>query len=298
MSSETPQEVSVSRGPIARDLTVVIPTLGRECLRGCLKAIADGSMVPAEIVLSHQGPAGAMDSMLRDFEQLGLNIRYIHSTQRGAAAGRNLGLQQVRTRNFASTDDDCYVDRRWLEEIDASLKEYPRQIVTGRVLASDAGAPSVNSSTETRTFMRAPLKGDHFAGGNFGAAVSLLAEVGLFDESELLRYCEDPEWAYRALQKGFPIRFVPAVTVTHLHWRDGTEITALYTHYAHSQGGWFGRELRHGEVSFLVRLGYEIARGSKRWCLGSITGDLSRKVNGRAFVVDMLRGVAHGWQRH
>ena len=28
------------------------------------------------------------------------------------------------------------------------------------------------------------------------------------------------------------------------------------------------------------------------------TGDLLRKVNGRAFVVDLLRGVAAGWNGH
>ena len=37
------------------------------------------------------------------------------------------------------------------------------------------------------------------------------------DETELLRYCEDPEWSYRALVKGYEIHFIPAITVTHVH---------------------------------------------------------------------------------
>jgi glycosyltransferase involved in cell wall biosynthesis len=77
--------------PIAIDLTVVIPTLGRECLRDSVQALADGSMRPVEIILAHQGTPGALASMLRDFASLGLNVQYVHSDQRGAAAGRNAG---------------------------------------------------------------------------------------------------------------------------------------------------------------------------------------------------------------
>jgi hypothetical protein len=36
-------------------------------------------------------------------------------------------------------------------------------------------------------------------------------------------------------------------------------------------------------------------RGAKRWCLGTLRGDYLRKVNGRAYVVDLLRGLAAGF---
>jgi len=111
------------------------------------------------------------------------------------------------------------------------------------------------------------------------------------DESELVRYCEDPEWAYRALKRGFPIHYLPQITVTHLHWRNDQDMAAVYSNYARSQGGWFGRELRRGRLSFLVRVAYELGRGAKRWTLGSLRGDYLRKVNGRAYVVDLLRGL-------
>jgi GT2 family glycosyltransferase len=280
---------------VANHFTVVIPTLGRECLRDSVAAIANGTVVPGEIILSHQGQVGAMDSMVRDFAQLGVPIRYLHNDQRGAAAGRNAGLRQVKTPFFATTDDDCNVDPRWLEEIDRALQQNSKHIVTGCVLASEPGAPSVIITSEERIFTRVPLDGGHFSGGNFGTALANYQDVGGFDESELLRYCEDPEWAYRALAKGYPIRFIPAVAVTHLHWRDDQNMAKVFSQYAHSQGGWFGRRLRKGDLTFTVRLGYELARGAKRWCVGSLTGDRLRKMNGRAFVVDLLRGLAAGW---
>jgi GT2 family glycosyltransferase len=281
--------------PIASNFTVVIPTLGRPCLRDSVLAIAGGTVLPAEIILSHQGARGSMDAMMREFAQLDVKVRYIHSDQRGAAAGRNTGIRQVTTEFFASTDDDCNVAPRWLEEIVLALTQHPRAIVTGRVLASEAGAPSINNSTATRVFKSLPLKGDHFAGGNFGTAVTVFNDAGPFDETELLRYCEDPEWSYRALVKGYEIRFIPEITVTHLHWRDAADMSKVYSQYAYSTGGWFGRRIRRFDGSFIVRLLYEVIRGSKRWCLGSLRGDLLRKVNGRAYVVDLLRGVAAGW---
>jgi GT2 family glycosyltransferase len=284
--------------PIARDFSVVIPTLGRDCLRESVRAINDGTVLPAELILSHQGVAGSMDAMLREFSSLDVKIRYLHSNQRGAAAGRNKGINEVKTAFFASTDDDCNVEPRWLEEIVLALKEHPRAIVSGRVLASEEGAPSVNNSEARKVFKTLPLKGDHFAGGNFGTALATFKDAGQFDETELLRYCEDPEWSYRALVKGYEIHFIPEVAVTHLHWRGTADMTTVYSQYAYSQGGWFGRRLRRFDATFIVRLLYELTRGGKRWCVGSLRGDLLRKVNGRAFVVDLLRGVAAGWNGH
>ena len=282
----------------ASQLTVVIPTLGRECLRDSVQAIAQGSMLPAEIVLSHQGEIGAMDAMLRDFRQFGIPIRYLHSHQRGAAAGRNAGIRAVNTNLFGTTDDDCNVDFRWLEAIVSALEKFPKAIVTGRVLAGAPGAPSTISTNSPRIYTRIPLQGGHFSGGNFGAAVAVFNDIGPFDESELVRYCEDPEWSFRALARNYPIHYIPAITVTHVHWRNEEGMAQLYSQYAYSQGGWFGRKLRDGDLSFLIRLLYELARGSKRWCLGALRGDTVRKVNGRAYVIDILRGIAAGWRDH
>jgi Glycosyl transferase family 2 len=282
--------------PIADNFTVVIPTLGRECLRHTLRAISNGTLLPAQIVLAHQGAAGSLDAMLAEFTQMGLKVRYVHSEQRGAAAGRNLGIRQVTTAFFASTDDDCDPQPRWLEEIRQALTRNAHEIVSGQVLPGGAGAPSTITSANPRLFRTVPLRGDHFAGRNFGAALAVFNDTGPFDETELIRYCEDPEWSFRAMAKGHPIRYIPQVAVTHVHWRCLDDMVQLYSRYAFSQGGWFGRRLRRFDITFVVRLGYELMRGCKRWCLGALTADQLRKVNGRAFVIDLLRGVSAGWK--
>src|SRR3984957_2530575 len=279
---------------IATDLSVVIPTLGRECLRQSVRAIATGSVRPGVIVLSHQGPEGSMDAMLQEFTQYGVPIQYLRSNQVGKATGQNAGIRAVTTRFFGTTDDDCIVDFRWVEEIAVALAKYPGEIITGRVLASAVGAPSVTTSETPRVYRRFPLEGGHFTGGNFAASLALFNDVGPFDETPLLRFCEDIEWSHRAMAKGYTIRYIPEVTITHLHWRDEGATAQVYSQYARSQGGWIGRRLRAGDLWFVTLLLFELARGSKRWFLGVLRRDQLRKVNGRAFVIDLLRGVGSG----
>jgi GT2 family glycosyltransferase len=281
---------------IATDLSIVIPTLGRACLRDSVRAIATGSMQPAAIVLSHQGPAGSMDAMLHEFAQYGVPVRYLRSDEVGKATGQNAGIRNVPTKFFGTTDDDCIADFRWVEEIFLALAKYPEEIITGRVLASAAGAPSVVTFDAPRVYTRFPLQGGHFTGGNFAASLTLFNDVGPFDETPLLRFCEDIEWSHRAMAKGYAIRYMPQVTITHLHWRDEGDIAQVYSQYARSQGGWIGRRLRAGDLWFVTLLLFELARGSKRWFLGVLRRDQLRKVNGRAFVIDLLGGVGAGFK--
>jgi len=279
---------------IATDLSIVIPTLGRECLRQSVRAIATGSVRPGVIVLSHQGPEGSMDAMLREFTQYGVPVQYLRSNQVGKATGQNAGIRAVTTRFFGTTDDDCIVDARWVEEIALALAQHPGEIITGRVLASAPGAPSVTTFDTPRVYRKFPLEGGHFTGGNFAASLQVFNDVGPFDETPLLRFCEDIEWSHRAMAKGYVIRYIPQVTITHLHWRDDGDIAKVYSQYARSQGGWIGRKLRAGDLWFMKLLLFELARGSKRWAVGTLRNDHSRKVNGRAFVIDLLRGVGSG----
>jgi GT2 family glycosyltransferase len=285
----------VTERSVAEQLTVVIPTLGRDTLLDAVRSIAQGSVAPVEIIVSHQGVPGSMDGMLPSLRQFGTPVRYIHSDKRGCAAGRNTGIGVVATRNFATTDDDCTVDSKWVERMAAALELRPREIVTGQVLASEPGAPSTVTLEEPRLFTKATLAGVHFTGGNFGVALEVFNDIGPFDETELIRFCEDNEWAYRAFAKGYCTRYVPQIAITHLHWRDDSGLEQVYERYAHSQGGWYGRKLREGDLSFTVRVGYELMRGAKRWFVGSVSGDSVRRANGRAFVVNLLQGVAAGW---
>jgi GT2 family glycosyltransferase len=278
----------------ASDVTVVIPTLGRASLAACVHSIATGTVTPAEIIVSHQGRPGSLDSMLKAFAGLDVPTRYVHCDRRGCAAGRNTGIDLVKTRFMAWTDDDCVVDAHWLELLVKTLRTHPNHIVTGRVLAGSAGAPSVQTGLTPQLFRRSPLSGDRLSAGNCGMALAVFQDVGLLDEGELVRYCEDNEWGFRAMSKGYPIHFVPEVTITHYHGGNEEDLVRVHSEYARSQGGWYGRMLRRREPIFAVRLISDLLRGARRWALGSLRGDRTKAANGRAWVVELLRGVLSG----
>ena len=119
--------------PVASDVSVVIPTLGRELLEGCLESIAAGTAWPAEVIVVDQGSSSSVASWIDRLTRPGLVITHVRSSDRGIAAGTNRGLERVRTRFVATTHDDCRVQADWMERLSARTREVGDSILTGRV---------------------------------------------------------------------------------------------------------------------------------------------------------------------
>jgi glycosyltransferase involved in cell wall biosynthesis len=102
--------------PVAEDVSIVIPTLGRPILESCLRSIADGSLWPGRLIVVDQGQNKTVAGWLGHLSAVGLGTHYIPSGQHGRAAGLNRGLEQVTTRFVTITDDDCLVAADWLEK--------------------------------------------------------------------------------------------------------------------------------------------------------------------------------------
>ena len=126
----------IKRRPIDEDITIVIPTLGRSILEESLYWIVSGSRWPKAIIVVDQGSDRVVAALMEKVGSLGICAHYIPSDQRGRASGINRGLEQVKTRFVAITDDDCFVENEWLEQLLVYLREHPGGIVTGRVEAA------------------------------------------------------------------------------------------------------------------------------------------------------------------
>jgi hypothetical protein len=86
-------------------------------------------------------------------------MRYLHSYQRATAAGRNACIREVNTDLFGTTDDDCNVDYRWLEEIVSALEKYHRIHLTVRaVTVCREYDIAVAATGETERKLRAPVR--------------------------------------------------------------------------------------------------------------------------------------------
>jgi GT2 family glycosyltransferase len=282
--------------PILDDITVVIPTLGRAILEEALAWIVAGSAWPGGLIVVDQSSSSQVRTWVESLQPLGIDARYVPSSQRGRSAGLNRGLEQVRTCFVTMTDDDCFVTTDWLHRMLKRLQQEPGAIVTGRVdlAGNEEVAFSVVTSRDFRRYERPQLKAHPFIGGNAGLAMDLVRRIGPFDEHPCLQSAEDNDYGYRALRQGIPIVYDPDIVLLHYHWRDASQRAARYADYARSQGGFYGTHMRWGNWIIWQQAARGLVRGPVRWLRGAIRSDQDMVARGRAGTLYMLLGIAAG----
>ena len=280
--------------PVLEDISVVIPTLGRPILEQSLFWILAGSAWPRCLIVVEQGSSEDVAGWLDRVQEVGIRVKHIRSNQHGRSAGINRGLAEVKTRFVAITDDDCLVRQDWLLNMSKTLQQNPEAVVTGRVEAAGEDVAFVVMSSTPSVQRRPRIRFDSMSGGNMGLALEVVRKVGLFEEDPVLATAEDAEWSYRALCKGFSIRYEPDVSVAHFGWRDRRKRLDQYRHYALSHGGFYGKYLRKGDLIILVRALIHWARSLRRWVLARLRGESEQAMIGRAYCLNLLPGILAG----
>lgn len=281
--------------PLASDLTVVIPSLGRDVLGRSIGSLEAGTVWPAQVIVVDQGTNHEIPTLLETIRARGLDIRWFRSDERGRARGVNRGIELTGTKYLAVTDDDCLADPQWIELMSARLRKHAGAIITGRVDAGEGVAMSVTEAVE-RIQRKPSLRFDRLSGGNMGVETNLVRRLGGLDEDQCLSTAEDGELAYRALRSGIPIVYAPEVAVFHLGWRDEGERAAQYDGYARSQGGFYGKYLRDGDMFIAARAAIHLLRSLRRWLLGRLGRRSEAARIGRAYVTGLLPGIVAGWR--
>lgn len=287
--------VDMDRRPVLNDITIVIPTLGRPILETCLNWIVAGSAWPGRLIVIDQGSNAQIVTWIETIRVMGIIVHHIPSSQQGRAAGVNRGLERVKTRFVAVTDDDCFVDANWLRNMESSLVRNPQAIITGRVEPlGDKEVLAVSTSQSPTIYRRPRLTFDPMSGGNMGTSIDVIKHVGLFDEDARLRCAEDGDWAYRALRYGFPIIYAPEVLVFHYGWRDKSQRASQYKAYARSHGAFYGKHLRKGDWFIALRAIIHYLRALRRWLRSTIDGNQELAIYSRAYLTGLLPGIIAG----
>lgn len=281
--------------PVLEDMSIVIPTLGREILASSLADIASGNTWPACLIVVDQGRNPRVEAWMGQLQRSGLKTRYLPSHQRGRASGINRGLELVQTRFVAITDDDCLADPGWLESLQRQLQAHPGAIITGRVEAADEGETvALMRLPEPRVYRRPPLIFEPLCGGNMGVASEVIRKVGMFDEDPGVRVAEDCELSYRALRARVPIRYAPEALVRHVGWRDEGARVEQYRAYARSHGVYYGKYLRKGDLFIALRVLVHLSRAGKRWLRGALTAHRESRLHGGSYLRGLLPGILQG----
>jgi len=294
INSDSIYGVEFSPKPVLDDISIVIPTLGRDILEQSLYHILAGSAWPGCLIVVEQGANPLVAKMLNHIEEIGVRVKHILSSQRGRSAGINRGLEQADTHFVAITDDDCFVGEEWLAKMVSKLRLSPDAVVTGRVEAAGEDMIVVVTSHVPSVQRRPRLKFDSMSGGNMGTSLDVFRKVGLFEEDPVMATAEDAEFAYRALCNGVTLHYEPDVVVAHFGWRDESKRVEQYQHYALSHGGFYGKYLRRGGLFILARAMGHFVRALRRWVRGSLTGNAELAMLGKAYCLNLLPGIRAG----
>jgi GT2 family glycosyltransferase len=223
-------------------ISLVIPTIGRtELLRACLRSVAAGTALPAEVVLVDQSGGDAVTTLVADLPSL--RIRRVASAERNIAVAYNVGVRAAREAIVAVTHDDCTVAPDWLEIGMRTVSPRANLLASGRVMPDcDAGlVPSCKTSEEAREY-RGESEVSLLFPANMAFHRAELMAIGGFDEA-FTRAAEDGDLCFRWLRSGRSLRYEPAMTVWHRDWRSRDEIAALHLRYAFDQGRMYGKHL-------------------------------------------------------
>jgi GT2 family glycosyltransferase len=255
-----------------------------------------GTVWPARVVAVDQASRPEIAALLEEVKARSFDTLWIPSSQRGRAAGINCGIERVATRFVAVTDDDCVVQEDWVERLMRRLRQNANAIITGRVEAGNDSVLLVVTDRHESVQRRPALRFDRLIGANMAVAKSVIDRLGGLDEDDCMRTAEDGEFAYRALRAGVPIVYAPEVVVTHLGWRDEQQRSDQYESYARSQGGFYGKYLRRGDLFIAARAGLHVCRAVRRWGLGSLRRQHEMSRLGRAYALGLLPGIIAGWR--
>jgi GT2 family glycosyltransferase len=249
---------AVDRLPVS----LIVPTVGRtELLRDCLRSVAAGSALPAELVLVDQSRGDAVAALIADLPSL--RIRRVASGARNIAVAYNAGLHAAREEIVAVTHDDCTVAGDWLEVGVRTVAPRADLLATGRVMPDgDADlVPSCKTSEEPREY-RGELEVSLLFPANMVVHRSELLAIGGFDEA-FARAAEDGDLCFRWLRSGRTLRYEPAMTVWHRDWRSPEALLALNVRYAFDQGRMYAKHLwrrEWGIAPFVARDAREAVR--------------------------------------
>ena len=205
-------------------VSVAISTLDRpDALARCLRSLADGTALPAEVVVVDQSPGETARQAVDAAQGL---PRVVHVPQRrtGLSLGQNEAVARTTSAVVAVLDDDCVADPGWVEAVSRVLgDERPVDVVGGRVLPLEDGgaglAVSSRTGTERLSFDRRDRPWDVGSGNNFAFRRAWFERVGGCDPrlgpGSPGRGACDIDLFYRLMRAGARAAYEPELLVLH-----------------------------------------------------------------------------------
>ena len=205
-------------------VAVVITTLDRpDALERCLRSLAVGASVPAQVVLVDQSRSRTAERVAKQAEGLA-DVRYHHDDGRGLGRGQNLAVRLSSCDAVAVLDDDCVADDNWVRCAHRLLCVEGLGLVGGRVLPLPDDRPDVVPVSSRTSEARRDFRGriapwDLGSGNNFAFRREWFDRIGGNDErlgpGSPGHGGVDMDLFYRLLRAGTPACYEPSLLVLH-----------------------------------------------------------------------------------
>jgi GT2 family glycosyltransferase len=172
--------------------------------------------------------------LVRRFARLDARIDYSRDPGQGLARARNLALNLCSSRFMAFTDDDCEVQPGWLDTlVQAMERDEQSGLGFGQVIPTTCPrAAGFIVGYRPKRFQALKGKRGKLHDGGIGANMIVRTDcarlLGGFDvylgAGGHFPSCEDGDFSYRALSRGWSVYHVPESRVQHFglrEWRGG-----------------------------------------------------------------------------
>lgn len=235
-------------------VAVAISTIGRPAaLARCLRSLAAGPAVPAEVVVVDQSPDGSAAAAAASVPTL--NVRHVTQAPLGLGAAQNEAVRQTAEEIVAVLDDDCVAAPDWVALVHDLLGADLLDLVGGRVLPLEDGAAGLHpvasrTSTTPRTFRSRVRPWEVGSGNNFAVRRAWFERVGGCDvrlgPGSPGRGAVDIDLFYRLLRAGARAGYEPALVVFHER-KTRDERLARRVPYGYGMGVACAKWLREGD---------------------------------------------------
>lgn len=213
-------------------ISIVIPTYNRlPILQKCLLALEDQQLIDAkvsayEVVLVDDGSTDATLEWLATNSARLPHVQIFEQDHKGAAAARNLGVENARGEIIIFIDSDLVVTPVFLQAHADALAAGQTELGNDQLFTYGAVINTCNFETPTaEPYKITDFSAAYFATGNVAIAKHWLEKAGLFDLGFQLYGWEDLELGVRLKKLG--LKLIKCPTAVGYHWHPAFSLAQI-----------------------------------------------------------------------
>jgi len=238
--------------------SVIIPTFNRpDRLVTCLQSFLDLDY-PAdvwELIVVNDGGNQSFSAITNDLLNR-LPLTLIDIEHGGPAKARNAGVKASEGEFIVFTDDDCRVDKNWLNAFEEGFKKSSSAALGGKILNPYPESIPAETWSQYMDYLREEVMRDTdnnlllLISNNLAYRRSVFEKIGGFNETFPFAAAEDSELGYRLVGLGYQQIYIPEARIWHDH--KNTCLGYLRQQFRYGQGNYYFQKILNTTNEYLV----------------------------------------------